>query len=163
MPPILIGREMTAASSCSAGRGRPRILATASRRVVSSLSHRWTRSSDLRDRCRCRRFFCTHTRRTSRACWCGRLMSLATVAASWSIFSWRNCSLAARAPTQVSTRLLSVVKKLSKVEASLSSAHRRPGKEPRGSRMGNGVKLPDPDPHRGFCWKSHVPSGNSFR
>jgi hypothetical protein len=71
-------------------RGRPLILATASRRVVSSLSQGWTRSCELSERYRSRRFSCTHTPKTCRECWWGRLMSLATVAASLSIFCRRN-------------------------------------------------------------------------
>ena len=70
-PPSLMGRAIRVSSMAWDGAGDPaaRILRTELARDLSSRSQRCFKSSERRERCRCRRFCCRHCRRTSRACW----------------------------------------------------------------------------------------------
>jgi hypothetical protein len=73
-PPSLIGRVIRVWSTANDGAGdaAARILPTELARDASRRSHWCIKSSERRERCKCRRFCWRHCRRTSRACWWGK-------------------------------------------------------------------------------------------
>jgi hypothetical protein len=102
-PPSLTGRVMRALSTARDGAGdaAARIRCTELARVASGRSQRGSKSSERRDRYRCRRFCCRHCRSASSACWWGMSTSLPSKASSAAILASRKRSLTVVGPMQL--------------------------------------------------------------